>query len=336
MKRTTIRDIAREANVSPSTVSLYLRGRPGVSPETQRRIAAAVEKLGYQRRSRSNHSHGLIGLVVEKLPLPVFSDIFYAEVIQGIEQQAKALGMGMIFSVLNDGQLADVIAGQRAKGWIILGGGSITDDQILQVQRRGVPFVLLDNYVRGEAVHCVLPDNVTGGYEAMRHLLSLGHRRIAVIRGPEKYKTLTDRLGGALQAAMEAGLSRDELVVQPSLSSGQPKKGYLEMKALLQLPERPTAIFAVSDKTAFGALEAAKEEGIRIPEEMSIIGFDDVAESSYTRPPLTTVHIPKRELGILTMQRLAELLSGQEIPPAKTLVYTHLVLRESTAPPRNA
>ena len=334
MSRITLRDVAREAQVSPSTVSLYVRGQPGVSLAMQQRIAAAIEKLGYQPRlrSRANH-HRLVGLVVERLPLPVFSDIFYAEVIQGIEQQAKALGMSVIFSIVEGQNLKQVLSSHQAEGWLILGGGSITDAQILEVQQAGIPFVLLDNYVRGADLDCVLPDNISGGYQAFRHLLDLGHRRIAIICGPEKYKTLGDRLAGALVAAGEAGLTREELILQPSLSSGYPKKGYREMKALLERSPRPTAVFAVSDKTAFGALEAMKEAGVRVPDEISIVGFDDVAESGHTLPPLTTVHIPKRELGIVAMQKLADILSGQRLPPTQTLVYTHLVCRGSTAPP---
>jgi DNA-binding LacI/PurR family transcriptional regulator len=330
--RITLRDVARVARVSPSTVSLYVRGQPGVSRAMQDRIAAAIAELGYAPRARARANHNrLVGLAVEKLPLPVFSDIFYAEVIQGIEERAKALGLSVIFSVVEGQDLSQVMANQQAEGWLLLGGGNITDDQILAAQQTGVPIVLLDNYVRGAELDCVLPDNVRGGYAAFRHLLDLGHRRIAIITGPDKYKTLGDRLAGALIAAAEAGLSREELIVQPSLSSGQPRKGYLEMQALLALPRPPTAVFAVSDKTAFGALAALRDAGWRVPDDLSLVGFDDLLESSQTAPPLTTVHVPKRELGLIALQRLADRLEGRALPPAQTLIYTHLVRRDSTA-----
>lgn len=330
--RVTLRDVARVARVSPSTVSLYVRGQPGVSRAMQDRIAAAIAELGYAPRARARANHNrLVGLAVERLPLPVFSDIFYAEVIQGIEERAKALGLSVIFSVVEGQDLSQVMANQQAEGWLLLGGGNITDDQILAAQQTGVPIVLLDNYVRGTELDCVLPDNVRGGYAAFRHLLDLGHRRIAIIMGPAKYKTLGDRLAGALIAAAEAGLSGEELILQPSLSSGQPRKGYREMQALLALPRPPTAVFAVSDKTAFGALAALHDAGWRVPDELSLVGFDDLLESSQTTPPLTTVHVPKRELGLIALQRLADRLEGRALPPAQTLIYTRLVRRDSTA-----
>ncbi len=339
MGRVTLRTVAREARVSPSTVSLYLRGLPGVSSETQRRIGAAVEKLGYQSHTNGTSTQRrLVGLIVERLPLPVFSDLFYAEVMQGLQEQANRVGFSLIFTAIDKQNLLDVIEDQQAEGWLVLGGGNVTDAEIQAAHHKGIRLVLVDNYVPDANVSCVVPDNSIGGYRAIQHLVELGHRRIAILCGPTKYKTLTDRLNGALLAARELGLGTDQLYVQPPLSSGRPKKGILELQAVWASGFAPTAIFAVSDKTAFGVYEAALGAGLRIPDDLSVIGFDDLANSLHAEPPLTTIRIPKREFGLVAMQKLVDLLNdhahGHLIVPTKTLIYTSLMVRESTASPK--
>src|ERR671929_991599 len=173
-----------------------------------------------------------------------------------------------------------------------------------------VPLVLVESYLPGQQLPCVLGDNFVAGYTVTRHLLDLGHRSIAILRGPRKYSSLMDRLKGCLAAAAEDGiLVPPEYMPHPV--SGHPKKGYVQMHEILRLPQRPTAIVAISDKTAFGAMEAIKEAGLRIPTDIAIASIDDVAESAYTRPPLTSFHIPRAEMGVLAMQKLHRLISGE-------------------------
>jgi DNA-binding LacI/PurR family transcriptional regulator len=332
--RVTLSDIAREADVSISTVSLHLRNLPGVGDNTRRRIDEVIQRLGYQPRLRSvSNARKIVGLAVERLPFPVFSDIFYAEVIQGIEERASELGISIIFSVVEKQSLVEVIDAQQAEGWLLMGSGQITDEEIVEAENLGLPLILLDNYLEEQHLPAVLPDHMRGGYQAVKHLIDLGHQSIAIICGPSKYKTLQDRLVGALGAFLEAGLPREALILQEPLSSGLPRKGYLEMKAILEHPNRPTAVFAISDKTALGALEAIKEANLHIPEDISLIGFDNVIDSGHTLPPLTTIHSPKRELGIVAMQKLADMLQGNPLPPTKVLLPTHLVRRQTTAAP---
>jgi LacI family transcriptional regulator len=324
--------VAAEANVSTSTVSLFVRGRSGVSSDTGQRIAAAIEKLNYipRRRTEFIPENNFFGLLVEQLPLPAFSDIFYGEIIRALEARAKEHGYGLLFSIIEDDRIPRMVTESHVRGVLILGGSPTNDMLAANLAQRGTPLVLVDNYVPGLQVDCVFPDNEGGGALAMQHLIDQGHHSIAIIEGPPKYKTLTDRLRGALRAAEENGLDIPPAYRQESLSKGRSNKGYLEMKHLLSLPHRPTAIFAVSDKTAFGALEAIKEAGLKVPDDISIVGFDDVAD---TVPPLTTIHVPKYQMGILAMQRLFELIEGEEEElPVRCQVYTHLVVRSSTAP----
>jgi LacI family transcriptional regulator len=331
-RRPTIRDVAAEAKVSISTVSLFMRGLAGVSTDTGQRIAAAIEKLNYSPRRRLEpvQAHRFFGMLIEQLPLPAFSDIFYGQIIRALEAQAKAYGYGLLFSIVADSQIPRMVTDNQVGGVLILGGSPTNDALAAELVRRGTPLVLVDNYVSGLAVNCVVPDNEGGGALALQHLIDLGHRRIAIIEGPPKYKTLTDRLRGALRAAEAHGLPIPAEYRQESLSKGRSNKGYLEMKQLLSLAKPPTAVFAISDKTAFGALEAIKEAGLKVPDDISIIGFDDVADAT---PPLTTIHVPKYQMGILAMQQLFKQVNREAEVPVRSLVYTSLVVRQSTAPP---
>ena len=336
MIRPTITDVAREAQVSTTAVSLYLHNKPGLSQATRERIARAVDKLDYvPRGQRKGNASDLIGLLVENLPLPLFSDIFYAEMVQGLESQARQLGYHTVLTVVdpqhNDG-VPPLVAERQVAGLVAVGGGDITDEFIASIADTRVPLVLVDNYLLDGVADCVLPDNEMGAYSATRHLIERGHRRIAIIMGPAKYKPLIDRQQGYLRAMMEAGLGPDPELMQPSLSKGVPNKGYREMYALLARQQRPTAVFCVSDRTAFGALTAIKEVGLRVPEDVALVGFDDVRESEHTNPPLTTVHVPKREMGIVAAQRLADLINRPQagVPPFKLVLPTYLVIRATS------
>lgn len=313
LQRTTIRDVAAEANVSISTVSLYIQGRPGVGPDTGRRIAAAIEKVGYVPRTRSKNGARtkIFGLLVGDLPVPAYADRFYDRVIRAIEAEARIQGYGMLFSIIEPGQLPQMVLDDQVRGIMILGGSEANDQLAIRLVEHGVPLVLVNNYVSGLQVNAIVPDNVRGGSLAFEHLSALGHRRIAIIEGPRKYKTLTDRLYGALRASDELGIDIPSDYRQESLSAGHSRKGYLEMKQLLALPTPPSAVFAISDKTALGALDAAKEMGLCIPDDISIMGFDNVAD---TVPPLTTINVPKQEMGVLAMKRLVETIEKKEIP----------------------
>jgi LacI family transcriptional regulator len=333
----TLKRIAQDAGVSLAAVSLAVNGRPGVSDTTRERVQAAARRLGYTPRRSQPRQTYLLGLVVENLPLPVLQDIFYAEVIAGMLSAVQAGGHGLLLQMLEATE--DITAAvrslrERTGGLLLLGGGDITDESIRHLAASGVPVVLVDNYVVGERLDCVLPDNFTAGQTATAHLIDLGHRRIALLEGPRKYKTLTDRLEGYLGALNEAGIAIDPtLMVKPI--SGTPKKGYLQMRELLEQGDPPTGVVAISDKTAFGAIEAIREASLRIPRDLSIVGIDDVVESSHSMPPLTTVRLPKREFGQAAIDKLLRRIAEPGALPSKTVLYTELVVRETTTAPRD-
>ncbi len=338
--RPNIREIAALAGVSISAVSLAVNGKPGVSAAKRAHVLQIVYELGYvpngQRAPVGTH---VLGLLMETLSIPAAHDRFYAEIVAGIEDAAQRLGYRLLLHLYRPGvdPIGDIRAlmGRDIAGLIIANGGDVTDDVIERIARGRTPLVLVENYV-SQPVPAVLADNFTAGLEVTRYLLGLGHTRIGALPGPAKYKSLVDRLRGHTVALMEHGVTSDP-DLQPGPTPGHPRKGYVQMQELLALPLRPTAVFAVSDKTAFGAMEAIKDAGLRIPNDISIVGIDDVHESAYASPALTTYHVPKRELGETAVLTIHGLLgasgSGKAPAPAKIALAGHLVMRESCAKP---
>jgi LacI family transcriptional regulator len=336
-RRSSIRDVAAAANVSPSAVSLVIRGRPGVAAKTRERVWAAVTELGYEVPAPAGGPRPqAVCVLIEQGAMPAVVDLFYGDIIRGFQAEAQRLGYQVLLHMYDSSadtpELLLQSLPEEARGLVVANDGDIRPDVIAPMEGRELPLVLIENHVPDHRLLCVLGDNFEAGYAVTRHLLDLGHRSPAILRGPTKYSSLVDRLRGSLAAVAEAGLVvRPEFM--PAPVSGHPKKGYLQMREILRLGERPTAVVAVSDKTAFGAMEAIKEAGLRIPEDIAIVGIDDVHESAYTHPPLTTFRIPRHEMGVLAMRKLHHLIDGDREPPAKSVVYGELVVRGSTGAP---
>jgi DNA-binding LacI/PurR family transcriptional regulator len=335
--RPTMRDIARVAEVPLSAVPLVLANKPGVSVERRARVRAAVEQLGYEANTPRKARTRRLGLLIEPMRIPALTDIFYGEVIAGIQEEAQRLGFAVWLRVFDSdredaGEIVQAV-GTEVDGLIVANGGDITDVRVGELARSGAPLVLCDNHIIGQELHCVLVDNLAAGYLATRHLIDLGHRRIALLPGPRRYRNLVDRQDGYLDALAEADIIPDPDLI-PAPPPYEELKGEVQTRALLALPELPTAIVAISDKTAFGALAVLQQAGIRVPGDVSLASIDDVADARASLPPLTTVAIPKREMGQRAVRRLLELLSDQEVPPHKIVLYPRLVERASTSLPR--
>jgi LacI family transcriptional regulator len=332
-QKPTIRDVAHAANVSAAAVSIVINGRPGVSLDTRERVWQTITSLGYSIRPPvEDGKPQAVGLLIEKSSMPVILDIFYGQVIGGFQAEAQRLGFHVVLHMFDrSAENLDGLRGRLAsqvRGLVVANDGDIAPEMVIRLGALNLPLVLIENCIAGQRLPCVVGDNFTAGYTVMQHLLSLGHRAIAVLPGPHKYSSLVERVRGCLAGAAEAGLLiPPEWIPQPS--SGHPKKGYLQMQEILHQRNKPTAVVAVSDKTAFGAMEAIKESGLRIPEDMAIVSIDDVSESAYSQPALTTYRIPKYEMGILAMQKLQRLISGEAEIPVKSIVYGELIVRQS-------
>lgn len=337
-RKTTMRDIARAADVSLSTVWMVINEKPGISRKTVERVRAVIDELGYELKPngrRAAEATRTIGFLIEESSIPAISDVFYGDIIRGIQAEADSLGYQLVLSVFQRDMLRRT--GERVapldqiSGLVIANDGDITPAAIMKLISPALPVVLIESHLDDAKLPCVLGDNFYAGYEITNHVLDLGHRRVALLQGPTKYSSLVDRLRGCLAAIAERKLSVPEAWL-PEPIRGHPLKGYMQMREILQggHGELPSAVIAISDKTALGAMEAIREFGLRIPEDISIASIDNTRESAFSRPPLTTVQIPKYEIGLLALRKLHDIIQGTNTLSYKTVVYSELVLREST------
>jgi DNA-binding LacI/PurR family transcriptional regulator len=329
----TMRDIAKSARVSPTTVWMVIHNKPGIPAETAHRVWATIADLDYKVKPIANSDHGpSVGLLIEQNSVPVSSDVFYGEIIRGFQTEAERLGYHVVLSMFDrtTGNI-DILRrrfAQKVSGVIVANDGDITPEMVIQLESLSIPIVLVENHIDEQKLPCILGDNFMAGYQVTRHLLNLGHRKIALLKGPTKYSSLVDRLRGCMAALGEAGLLIPTKWM-PEPDSGHPLKGYVQMKEILEQSDYPTAVIAISDKTAFGAMEAIREVGLRIPNDIAIASIDNTLEGAYARPPLTSVNIPKYEMGVLALRKLHRLIQGEDTIPVKTIVYSELIVRES-------
>jgi LacI family transcriptional regulator len=331
-RRVTINTIALEAGVSVPTVSRVLNGRSDVSPRTRERVEQLLQQHGYRRRvSRQSDRASLIDLVFNDLDSP-----WAVELIRGVEDVTHAAGVGTVVSAVHRRSIATKQWLQnlraRASDGVIFVTSELTPPVYSELHRLGIPVVVVDP--AGGAtmdVPTIGATNWAGGLTATEHLVSLGHRRIGFIAGPKRLLCSRARLDG-YRAALEAvGVSVDDNLIRQG--DFLHESGFTGAGALLDLPEPPTAIFASSDTMALGAYEAARLRGVRIPGDLSIVGFDDLPESRWSSPPLTTIRQPLSDMGMLAARTVLRLARGERIETPRVELATDLVVRDSTAPP---
>jgi DNA-binding LacI/PurR family transcriptional regulator len=326
----TIAYIAESAGVSAPTVSKVLNGRSGVSGDTRARVEALINQYGYRKpANRSN----VIELVFREL-----ESMWAVEIIRGVEQVARQNRVSVTVSEfgLHDApsRSMDETAGRRPQA--VLSVAQLSPEEREQLRAKGVPFVVFDPTTE-------LPDNVPfvgatnwrGGRSATQHLIDLGHRRIAMISAPEDVLFARARLDGYRSAMAGAGLPVEPgMVVQARLTR---EDGYAAARPLLERREdrRPTAVFAVNDLQALGVYQAAREAGLSIPGDLSVVGFDDLPVVAWVDPPLTTVHQPLTEMAVAATELALALGRGERAPQIGLEIATTLTVRQSTAPPKS-
>jgi DNA-binding LacI/PurR family transcriptional regulator len=337
-KTPNMRDVAALAGVSLSTVSLVINGKSGVSPDRRERVLQVIKELGYPLGSRQAVATEtrVLGLLMESLSEASRSEGFYTRIVSGIEETAYKLGYQVLLHVyrpdIDPLDSLRELMGREIDGLIIANDGEVTPKVIQKITETGVPIILVENY-QSFPIHSLTADNFTAGRVMTEYLIELGHARIGGIGGTSKYSSLSDRMRGHQIALIEHGIPID-LSLQPPPVSGNPRKGYVQMQQLLALPEPPTAVFAVSDRAAFGAMDAIKDAGLRIPDDISVVGIDDVRESAYSTPPLTTFSVPKYDLGRTAVFILHDLISDKAIPPCRTVLLGKVVERQSAGTPQ--
>lgn len=333
----TIRDVALAAQVSTSTVSHVINQTRHVSPETRRRVLEAMATLNYRPNrlasSLRNQRTQIIGVL-----LPNSANPFFAEVLLGIEAACYDTDYNFIMGNANDDperelRYLDVLLSRQVDGVLLISTGAL-DDALNLIAQRDVPVVLVDRTDASGTVDALTTANHEGGYQATRHLIQQGHERIACITGPAFLTTSAERVEGYRQALAEAKLSIDEkLIVNGDFSLGS---GATAMQTLLQCEPRPTAVFACNDLMALGALHTLHEADYRVPQDVSLIGYDDIPLASYAIPSLTTIAQPGRAVGHRAVEMLVARIQQPHAPPRQERLPNALIERDSCAPIRHS
>jgi DNA-binding LacI/PurR family transcriptional regulator len=330
-KRTTIAEVALQAGVSVPTVSKVMNGRRDVSADTRQRVEDAIAALGYQRSRRASGRSDLLEVVFHEL-----ESEWALEIVMGVEEAAREQHMAVVITEMHGRRTPgrdwiDGVLARRPVGLVVV-FSNLSAPMRSQLRRSGIPFVVVDP--TGEPVHdtpSVGATNWSGGLAATRHLLALGHTRIGVITGPREILCSRARLDGYRAAMDAAGIAVDEALVRHGdfhVASGE-----RQARAMLRLPEPPTAIVAGNDLMALGVYQAAREAHLRIPEQLSVVGFDDLPVASWVSPPLTTVRQPLAEMAGTATRLVIELARGETPQQTRIELSTDIVVRGSTARP---
>jgi LacI family transcriptional regulator len=330
----SLSDVAREAQVSTATVSHVINDSAYVSPKLRRRVLAAVMSLNYHpnalARGLRTKQTRTVGMIIPDITNP-----FFPEVVRGAEDILRSEGYSLI--VGNSDNHTETEAAyyktfreKRVDGLLlIIAANDRRPDYLRQHDPRAVPIVFIDRYCRGLPGDSVLADNVKGSAEAVAHLVESGHRRIGIITGPHELVNARMRLEGYERALEQHGIEIDRELIREGRFDIE--SGYEQAKGLLSLQDPPTAVFVSNGLMTMGCLQAVYESGIRYPDELAIVGFDDLKWFSHTRPQISAVAQPAYDLGATAGDLLLKRISGKLTgPPRRQILGTHLEIRDSS------
>ena len=335
-KRVTTKDVAELAGVSRTTVSFVLNDVKGmrISEETRQRVLDAVRELDYHpdataRRMVSGQTN-VIGFVLRQSPDQAFGDYFLPQVLNGLSQAARSLNYHTLFEVIppeeHAGAYMQLIQERHVDG-IVLSGPRSDDVELLNIHAEGAKVVLLGQLPESN-IPFVDVNNIGGAHMATRHLIDLGHRRIAMITNASpEYTASQDRINGYMNALKDSGIAYDPSLVRHG--SFTQESGYNAMKELLSIKPLPSAAFVASDTVALGAMQAIRERGLRIPQDIALCGFDDIPITEFIDPPLTTVRLPAQGLGWGAANLLVRLIHEDDIQDPQVILETELIVRAS-------
>lgn len=328
----TIWDIAKHLDLSVSTVSRALNGYNDVAPKTRERVFEAARELNYypsaaardlRRRhtSRVGFSYGFTTTDIGE---------FAARLINGAVAVAEKMGYNVMLYPLTGNQiekLTRIYQTREVDGLLLMGGEYLTES-IKLLQKEQLPFVVLNRWFDQSEVSFVTADHHQATMEATRHLIELGHTRIAYVGQSALGKLHSERIASFRQALREANLEVDEMLVMSA--DTEPGDGYQVMRTLLALPNPPTAVLAIHDPLAIECLHSAIDAGLQVPDDVAIIGSDNLRESQTTDPPLTTIHPPLAEIGRAAMEHLLAQIKDDTLPPIRLKLPARLIVRQST------
>jgi DNA-binding LacI/PurR family transcriptional regulator len=326
MKKINILDVAKAAGVSTTTVSRVINKVPTVKEYNRRKVEEAIAKLGFHPNISAQRLAGgannTIGLV-----LPRFEDMFHSfyvsEILKGVGSGTERFNLDLLLHITDGRSFINI----SSVGGILFADIDQNEEQVNYILQEKIPCVVMNHYLKELPLNCVAIDNKTAAKNVVKYLLALGHQNIATITGHLRTQVGLDRLGGYLEALREAGLKQLDGYVQ--YGDYYRKSATLPAKQLLSLKERPTAIFAASDEMALEVIEVARGLNIKVPQDLSVVGFDDSPLASNAPVPLTTVRQPLSEIGAKSVEILYQQLNSEKTITTKLLLPTQLVERES-------
>ncbi|MFZ5909056.1 MAG: LacI family DNA-binding transcriptional regulator [Chloroflexota bacterium] len=335
-KRVTSQDVADLAGVSRTTVSLVLNDVKGfnISSETRQRVHQAAEKLGYipnaTAQALATRRAKAIGLVMTRSPHHIASDTFLPQILGGLLDVVRQNKLRLLIESVDvehqDRAYLELIRAKHIDGMILL-TPRLDDAGLKRLEEADVPTVLMGK-LENSNLHSVDVDNCLAAKKAVQYLLDLGHTDIACIaNAPASYSAAPDRVLGYKDALTEAGITPDEALIR--YADFDPQSGFERMKSLLSGEKKFTAVFVASDNVAMGAKSALREANLRIPDDISIVGFDDIPWARYSDPPLTTIHLPAQELARTACVTLMDLMRDAEMDERNLILDTELVVRQS-------
>lgn len=322
-----IHDVAKRSGLSVVTVSRVINNSPSVREANRQKVLKAMEELNYQPNSAAQSlvrgRTGVIGMSITN-----FNDSFYDRVIRVVNRKLAEQGYFLALSIAeNEGEGDNFLFQKDRVDGIILLSPIEEEQYVAELKRKKIPFVLLDNQFSHDDVPSVLVDNYQGGYDATKHLIELGHTRIAYIGGPSVFLSVAERRRGYIQALADAGLSSFAI----EYSGFTVSSGYEIARKWIRDDTMPTAIFAGDDFIALGVVQALREEGIMVPHDISVVGFDDQQFVAEFFPRLTTVRQPEAQMGSIGVDLLLKHINGEVAKPVVTKLAPQLLVRESTA-----
>ena len=331
LMKVTIKEVAEKAGVSASTVSRVVGHYGYVSEKTRRKIRAAIRELDYKpnaiARSMVTKSTRTIGLVITDITNP-----FFAHLVRGVEEVTWKNGYTLVLANTDENlererAMVSTLQEKRVDGLIVVPASSNPAPHLNSLLLDGTPLVLMDRSVKDCGVDVVMVDNEHGAYQAVMHLIDQGYRRIAMIVDNLDISTNTERIAGYQRALEDGGAETDENLVRSCQYTQQ--SAYTLVAEMLKSPTPPTALFTASNFMTMGAIRAIQEAGLSIPEDIGLVGFDDVSWTTLNNPQLTVVSQPVHDLGKVAAQRLLARMQGDPIGPQEIRLKTHFIVRES-------